>query len=114
MIPELGHFALILALAVVLLAQTVLPLVGSFRGHAGWVALARPAAWVQRQSSFARESGSPLQDVAFEGIHPSPRHKAGLALRFPRMARWRQDKRVADADSLASLRALLARETGAR
>ncbi|MCP5284570.1 MAG: heme lyase CcmF/NrfE family subunit [Burkholderiaceae bacterium] len=46
MIPELGHFALILALAVVLLAQTVLPLVGSFRGHAGWVALARPAAWV--------------------------------------------------------------------
>ncbi|MCB9668632.1 MAG: hypothetical protein H6734_04070 [Alphaproteobacteria bacterium] len=28
-----------------------------------------PAAWVQRQSSFARESGSPLQDVAFEGIH---------------------------------------------
>ncbi len=47
MIPELGHFALILALAVVLLAQTALPLVGSFRGHAGWMALARPAAWAQ-------------------------------------------------------------------
>ncbi len=45
MIPELGHFALVLALAVVLLAQTALPLVGSFRGHAGWIALARPAAW---------------------------------------------------------------------
>ncbi len=45
MIPELGHFALVLALAVVLLAQTALPLLGSFRGHAGWVALARPAAW---------------------------------------------------------------------
>ncbi|MDH4061790.1 MAG: cytochrome c biogenesis protein CcsA, partial [Aquincola sp.] len=46
MIPELGHFALILALVVALLAQSVLPLVGSFRGHAGWVALARPAAFM--------------------------------------------------------------------
>ena len=47
MIPELGHFALILALVVVALAQTALPLAGSWRGHAGWVALARPAAVVQ-------------------------------------------------------------------
>ena len=46
MIPEVGHFALILALAVALLAQSVLPLVGSFRGQAAWVALARPAAMV--------------------------------------------------------------------
>jgi cytochrome c-type biogenesis protein CcmF len=44
MIPELGHFSLILALAVVLLAQSALPLLGSWRGHAGWIALARPAA----------------------------------------------------------------------
>jgi cytochrome c-type biogenesis protein CcmF len=43
-IPELGHFALILALAVVLLAQSALPLIGAWRGHAGWIALARPAA----------------------------------------------------------------------
>jgi cytochrome c-type biogenesis protein CcmF len=47
MIPEVGHFALILALVVALVAQSVLPLVGSFRGHAGWIALARPAAWLQ-------------------------------------------------------------------
>ena len=47
MIPEVGHFALIVALVVALLAQCLLPLVGSFRGHAGWVALARPAAGVQ-------------------------------------------------------------------
>ena len=46
MIPELGHFALILALVVVLLAQAALPLAGSFRGRANWVALARPAAYV--------------------------------------------------------------------
>jgi cytochrome c-type biogenesis protein CcmF len=46
-IPELGHFALILALLVALIAQSALPLVGSLRGHAGWIALARPAAWLQ-------------------------------------------------------------------
>ncbi|MCW5663707.1 MAG: heme lyase CcmF/NrfE family subunit [Piscinibacter sp.] len=46
MIPEIGHFALILALVVVLLAQSVLPLAGSFNGQASWVALARPAALV--------------------------------------------------------------------
>ncbi len=44
MIPEIGHFALMLALVVALLAQSVLPLAGSFNGNARWVALARPAA----------------------------------------------------------------------
>jgi cytochrome c-type biogenesis protein CcmF len=44
MIPELGHFALILALGVVLLAQSGLPLAGAWRGNAQWMALARPAA----------------------------------------------------------------------
>ncbi|MEO6745710.1 MAG: heme lyase CcmF/NrfE family subunit [Caldimonas sp.] len=43
MIPELGHFALILALALALL-QAALPLAGAARGHAGWMAFARPAA----------------------------------------------------------------------
>jgi cytochrome c-type biogenesis protein CcmF len=47
MIPEIGHFALMLALAVALLAQSVLPLAGSFNGNARWVALARPAALAQ-------------------------------------------------------------------
>mgnify|MGYP002788471173 CR=1 FL=1 len=43
MIPELGHFALILALAMAL-AQGVLPLIGAHTGKASWIALARPAA----------------------------------------------------------------------
>ncbi len=43
MIPELGHFALILALAVALI-QGVLPLVGAHRNRLAWIALARPAA----------------------------------------------------------------------
>ena len=47
-------------------------------------------------------------EISFEGIQPSPRHKSGVALRFPRMARWRQDKTAAQADTLAHLNALLA------
>ena len=46
MTPELGHFALILAFLVALI-QGVLPIVGAHRGHAGWIALARPAAQTQ-------------------------------------------------------------------
>ena len=46
-------------------------------------------------------------ELAFEGIRKSSRHKAGLAFRFPRMHRWRQDKRIDDADSLADVQALL-------
>ena len=43
MIPELGHFSLILALMMALV-QGVLPILGAHRGHAGWIGLARPAA----------------------------------------------------------------------
>jgi DNA ligase-1 len=46
-------------------------------------------------------------ELAFEGIQASARHKSGIAVRFPRMARWRTDKRVEDADSLETVRALL-------
>jgi DNA ligase-1 len=46
-------------------------------------------------------------ELAFEGIQRSPRHKSGIAVRFPRMARWRTDKRPEDADTLETVRALL-------
>jgi DNA ligase-1 len=46
-------------------------------------------------------------EIAFEGIQASPRHKSGLALRFPRMARWRHDKPASDIDTIETLRALL-------
>jgi DNA ligase-1 len=46
-------------------------------------------------------------EIAFEGIQESPRHKSGIALRFPRMARWRKDKPVQEANTLDDLRALL-------
>jgi DNA ligase-1 len=49
-------------------------------------------------------------ELAFEGIMRSRRHKSGIAVRFPRMLRWRLDKPVAEADSLQTLEMLLARE----
>ncbi|HEX6115082.1 MAG TPA: ATP-dependent DNA ligase [Geminicoccaceae bacterium] len=46
-------------------------------------------------------------ELAFEGISRSSRHKSGIALRFPRIARWRTDKPAQEADRLADLHALL-------
>ena len=48
-------------------------------------------------------------ELGFEGIQRSPRHKSGIAVRFPRILRWRTDKDVAEADSIDALQALLAR-----
>ncbi|AII45172.1 hypothetical protein KR49_01665 [Synechococcus sp. KORDI-49] len=39
-------------------------------------------------------------EIGFEGIHPSRRHKSGLAVRFPRILRWRRDKPAGEADRL--------------
>jgi DNA ligase-1 len=46
-------------------------------------------------------------ELGFEGIARSPRHKSGIAVRFPRMLRWREDKPVDEADTLQTLAALL-------
>ncbi|EIK98360.1 ATP-dependent DNA ligase [Pseudomonas sp. M47T1] len=46
-------------------------------------------------------------ELGFEGIALSKRHKSGIAVRFPRMLRWRHDKPVEEADSLATLQDLL-------
>jgi len=46
-------------------------------------------------------------ELGFEGIARSPRHKSGIAVRFPRMLRWRHDKTVEEADTLALLQELL-------
>jgi DNA ligase-1 len=47
-------------------------------------------------------------ELGFEGIQASPRHKSGVAVRFPRILRWRTDKKPEDADTLAALRSLMA------
>jgi DNA ligase-1 len=46
-------------------------------------------------------------EIAFEGIQESPRHKSGIALRFPRINRWRHDKPIEEANTLEELKALL-------
>src|SRR3954465_7465957 len=46
-------------------------------------------------------------ELAFGGIQRSPRHKSGVAVRFPRILRWREDKPAAEADTVDALRALL-------
>ena len=46
-------------------------------------------------------------ELAYEGIAASSRHKSGIALRFPRIVRWRSDKPAAEADTLANLQRVL-------
>jgi len=68
--------------------------------------------WVRRNT---REKFGPVRTVnpelvfelAFEGIQLSTRHKSGVAVRFPRITRWRHDKQPADADTLAGIKEIL-------
>ncbi len=46
-------------------------------------------------------------EIAFEGIAASNRHKSGVALRFPRMVRWRKDKKPDDINTLEDLKKML-------
>jgi DNA ligase-1 len=70
-------------------------------------------AWIRRNTV---EKFGPVRSVkpeqvfelGFEGIQASPRHKSGIAVRFPRILRWRKDKPASEADTLDTLRALLA------
>jgi DNA ligase-1 len=46
-------------------------------------------------------------EIAFENIRKSTRHKSGFAVRFPRISRWRKDKKAAEVDTLETIEALL-------
>lgn len=48
-------------------------------------------------------------ELGFEGIRASTRHKSGVAVRFPRMLRWRTDKTAGEADTLGTVKTLLPR-----
>jgi DNA ligase-1 len=69
-------------------------------------------AWIRRNTveKFGPvRSVKPEQvfEIAFEGIQASPRHKSGVAVRFPRILRWRTDKKPEEADTLAVLHSLM-------
>ncbi|MEO1103950.1 MAG: cisplatin damage response ATP-dependent DNA ligase, partial [Pseudomonadota bacterium] len=59
-----------------------------------------------REVTHSAEAGLVLE-VAFEGLQRSPRHKSGVAMRFPRISRLRWDKPPREADTLANLKRLL-------
>ncbi|MBD8095738.1 ATP-dependent DNA ligase [Pseudomonas fluorescens] len=63
---------------------------------------------VEKFGPVSSVTPSMVFELGFEGIALSKRHKSGIAVRFPRMLRWRQDKPVEEADSLATLQDLLA------
>ncbi len=74
--------------------------------------IARLDRWIRRHTleRFGPvRAVQPVQvfELAFESVSPSSRHKSGLALRFPRILRWREDKPAAEADRLEQVRALI-------
>ncbi|OCW28315.1 ATP-dependent DNA ligase [Pseudomonas aylmerensis] len=62
---------------------------------------------VEKFGPVSSVTPSMVFELGFEGIALSKRHKSGIAVRFPRMLRWRQDKTVDEADNLATLQDLL-------
>jgi DNA ligase-1 len=73
---------------------------------------AKITAWVRRNTlqrfgPVRQVTPHHVFEIAFEGIQASPRHKSGVALRFPRMSRWRQDKPLQEANSLDDLKEML-------
>lgn len=69
-------------------------------------------AWVkkntlQRFGPVRQVTPEHVFEIAFEGIQASPRHKSGIALRFPRMSRWRHDKPLSEAGTLDELTKML-------
>lgn len=53
-----------------------------------------------------------VMELAFENLQESSRHKSGIAVRFPRIVRWREDKQARDADRLEDIRKMLRGEGG--
>ena len=65
---------------------------------------------VDRFGSVRSVARTKVVEVAFEGLNRSTRHKSGVAMRFPRINRIRDDKPAAEADHLSTLQAMLDRE----
>jgi DNA ligase-1 len=69
-------------------------------------------AWIRRHTRERfgpTRAVEPIQvfELGFEGIARSTRHRSGIAVRFPRILRWRKDKPAAEADTIETVRTLL-------
>jgi DNA ligase-1 len=62
---------------------------------------------VRQRGRYHEVEPDVVLEIAFDRLQPSARHTSGLAMRFPRIARIRTDKSVADIDTVASARRLL-------
>ena len=62
---------------------------------------------VERYGPVRAVASGLVVEIAFDSVHPSNRHKSGVAMRFPRVRRIRWDKPAAEADTLAGVRFLL-------
>ncbi len=74
--------------------------------------IAKVDAWVSRNTTGRHGPVRVVKpelvfELAFEGVQESDRHKSGVALRFPRMSRWRHDKAPGEANTIADIRSLL-------
>ncbi len=76
---------------------------GEFRSITQWVRKNT----LERFGPVRRVPPEQVFEIAFEGIQESKRHKSGVALRFPRMSRWRRDKPALEANTYADLLAML-------
>ena len=93
--------------------RTLVPFAKAYSGLTD-VELREVDTWIRRNTL---ERFGPVRSVTpelvfelgFEGINVSTRHKSGIAVRFPRILRWRRDKPASEADSLATLGQLLPR-----
>ncbi len=66
------------------------------------------ATTLEKKGPWRGVTASLVMELAFERVAESTRHASGVAVRFPRIVRWRRDKSPAEAGSLADLRALVA------
>ncbi|MDP1835044.1 MAG: ATP-dependent DNA ligase [Chlamydiales bacterium] len=73
--------------------------------------------WIRRNTEekfgpVRRVKAEQVFEIAFEGIQASNRHKSGVALRFPRIARWRKDKPIDECDTIQRIRDAFLRDDG--
>lgn len=91
--------------------QTLVPLAKAYMGLSN-EEIRELDAWIRRNTverfgPVRSVSPQHVFELSFEDIRVSTRHKSGIAVRFPRIARWRRDKGGRDANTLADARALI-------